>query len=134
MHHQHKITIGLASHYAHPVEYLLGNVLPTLAGPLILGHNIHMTAMVTWYVFRNLESIEGHSGYEFSWSFFRVLPFSTDYAYHAYHHSHNIGNYSSFFTVWDTVFNSNKAYYSFLSENTVPHAPEPEPAPSKKVL
>lgn len=31
--------------------------------------------------------------------------------YHNFHHSHNIGNYSSFFTYWDSIFGTNKAYF-----------------------
>ena len=45
-----------------------------------------------------------------------MLPFGSDYGYHVYHHSGNVGNYSSFFTFWDTVFGSNKTYYEFLEE------------------
>ena len=45
-----------------------------------------------------------------------MLPFGSDYGYHVYHHSNNVGNYSSFFTLWDTVFGSNKAYYEYLKE------------------
>ena len=74
-----------------------------------------MTAF-TWYVLRFVESQEGHCGYEFSWSPFRLLPFASDYAYHAYHHQHNIGNYSSFFTIWDTVDGTNKVYYEYLAD------------------
>jgi sterol desaturase/sphingolipid hydroxylase (fatty acid hydroxylase superfamily) len=33
--------------------------------------------------------------------------------YHNFHHSHNIGNYSSFFSVWDTVFGTNKHYFEY---------------------
>jgi len=116
IHHEHKVTIGMASHYAHPLEFVFGNLLPCAVGPIILGTRLHITVALTWYVLRNLESIEGHCGYEFSWSPFRVLPFGSDFAYHAYHHSHNIGNYSSFFTYWDTVFGSNKVYYQYLDE------------------
>lgn len=112
IHHEHKVTIGLAASHAHPVEYLLGNVGPTIAGPLILGDRMHFLGVFTWYILRTIEGIEGHSGYDFSWSAFRMLPFGSDFGYHAYHHSHNIGNYSSFFTIWDTVFGSNKAYYA----------------------
>ena len=94
----------------------LGNFLPAVVGPLILGGRMHMVTAFTWYSLRYLESAEGHSGYEFSWSPFRLLPFDSDFEYHAYHHSHNIGNYSSAFTVWDTVFDSNKTYYAYLQD------------------
>jgi len=85
-------------------------------GVLILKKRVHFVTAMTWYIIRYIESTDGHSGYEFSWSPFRVLPFSSDFAYHAYHHSHNIGNYSSFFTTWDSVFGSNKTYYAYLHE------------------
>ena len=71
---------------------------------------------MTWYTIHALESVESHSGYDFSFSPYRCVPFGADYAYHAYHHSHNIGNYSSYFTVWDTVFGSNKVYYDYVAE------------------
>lgn len=48
---------------------------------------------------------------------FRLIPFmGTNAAYHDYHHSKNVGNYSSFFTVWDTVFGRNADYYAYLKE------------------
>jgi len=116
IHHEHKVTVAMAAQYAHPLEYMFGNILPAAVGPLILGGRMHMVTAFTWYSLRYLESAEGHSGYEFSWSPFRLLPFGSDFAYHAYHHSHNIGNYSSAFTVWDTVFGSNKTYYAYLQD------------------
>ena len=116
IHHEHKSTFCFAAQYAHPLEFVFGNLLPAAVGPLLFGNRIHFVTTFTWYIFRFVESAEAHSGYEFSWSPFRVLPFSSDYAYHAYHHSHNIGNYSSFFTVWDTVFGSNKVYYKQRKE------------------
>ena len=114
VHHEHKITVSMAGQVAHPIEYIFGNLLPSVVGPALLGKRMHFTTAFTWYAIRYIESCEGHCGYEFSWSPFRLLPFGSDYAYHAYHHSANIGNYSSFFTTWDSVFGSNKAYYEYL--------------------
>jgi len=37
VHHEHKITVGLAATYAHPIEYIFGNVIPVATGGLILG-------------------------------------------------------------------------------------------------
>jgi len=116
IHHEHKVTIGMAAYHAHPLEFIFGNVLPSIVGPLILKTNMHFLTAFTWYFLRTAESIDGHSGYEFSWSPFRILPFASDYGYHTYHHSNNVGNYSSFFTIWDTVLGSNSAYYQDLKE------------------
>ena len=67
-----------------------------------------------WIIARTGEAHEAHVGYEFSWSPYRLIPFSTDASYHDYHHSHNIGNYSSQFIFWDTLFGDNKTYRKFV--------------------
>ena len=119
IHHEHKVTIGWAAQYAHPLEFVFGNLLPAAMGPLLLGKKMHFLTAFTWYALRFIESAEGHSGYDFSWSPFHILPFASDFGYHAYHHSHNIGNYSSFFTIWDTVFGSNKVYYEWKEQESL---------------
>merc|ERR1712086_186236 len=116
VHHSHIVTIGIASQYAHPLEYFFGNLLPTVAGPLILGSNMSMVSVLGWYALRVIETTEGHSGYDFPWSPFFILPFQPVSGYHAFHHSKNVGNYSSFFSIWDTVFNSNKEFYDYMDE------------------
>lgn len=47
------------------------------------------------------------------------MPFSGSALFHGYHHTTNIGNYSSFFTVWDTVFGTNKHYEKFLKNERI---------------
>ena len=116
VHHEHKTTIAISANYAHPIEFIFGNILPTAVGAIILGPRCHITTVWMWFALRTYESTEGHSGYDFPWSIFRMVPFGSDYGYHVFHHSNNIGNFSSFFTLWDTVFGSNKAYYKFLDE------------------
>ena len=117
IHHQHKVTIALAAVYTHPIEFILGNLLPMAAGPMILGSHMHITAVFMWYGLRTMSTLDGHSGYEFSWSPFNHLQMC-DSGYHSYHHLHNIGNYSSFFSCWDTLMGTNKAYHAFLKEKT----------------
>ena len=74
IHHEHKVTFSLAALHAHPLEYILGNVVPVMVGPAILGPRMHLASAFGWYFMRQFESIEGHSGYSFSWSPFRLLP------------------------------------------------------------
>lgn len=114
VHHQHKVTIGIASEYAHPVEYALGNLLPASIGPILLGPKMHLISVFAWYAVRVGETLDGHCGYEFSWSPFRLIPFSGSAEYHDFHHSCNVGNYASFFCVWDNIFNTNKDFYDML--------------------
>ena len=37
VHHEHKVTTSIAAIYAHPLEYLFGNAVPSTLGALILG-------------------------------------------------------------------------------------------------
>jgi len=75
-----------------------------------------------------METADGHCGYEFSWSPYRLLPLSgmnffLDFKsfikgssiYHNFHHSHNVGNYGSFFTLWDTLCGTNRHFFKYLA-------------------
>ena len=111
VHHTYNQTVSIAAEYCHPIEFVLANLLPTGLGPLILGPKMHIFTVLVWYMVRVGETLDGHSGYEFSWTPYRLVPFSGGAEYHGYHHNKNVGNYSSFFSVWDTVFGTNKSYY-----------------------
>ena len=116
MHHTHNTTVGIAAEYAHPIEFVLGNMLPTSAGIILLGPNVHLLTVWAWYAIRFGETLDGHCGYEFSWSPYRLIPFSGSAEYHDFHHAVNIGNYGSFFSIWDSVFGTNTAFYESLKD------------------
>jgi methylsterol monooxygenase/4-alpha-methyl-delta7-sterol-4alpha-methyl oxidase len=65
---------------------------------------------------RTLETVDGHCGYEFSWSPYRLLPLSGSSDYHNFHHSMNVGNYGSFFSFWDSMCGTNSTYFRAKSE------------------
>lgn len=111
IHHTHVTTIGIAAEYAHPIEFVFGNMIPATMGNAILGKHMHFYTMLCWAGVRLGETLDGHCGYEFTWSPYRLIPFSNSAQYHDFHHSHNVGNYSSFFSIWDTIFGNNKTYY-----------------------
>lgn len=68
---------------------------------------MHLGTMCFWTIIRQIDSLDAHTGYDFPWCPLRLLPFSTSAEYHHYHHSKNIGNYCSFFTIWDTLCGTN---------------------------
>jgi sterol desaturase/sphingolipid hydroxylase (fatty acid hydroxylase superfamily) len=113
VHHTHKTTVGIASEFSHPIDFIFGNLFPGIFGALILGKNIHFFTFILWAMMRMGETLDGHCGYEFSWSPYRLVPFSSSARYHDFHHSHNIGNYSSLFSLWDTIFGTNKVYNKY---------------------
>jgi sterol desaturase/sphingolipid hydroxylase (fatty acid hydroxylase superfamily) len=75
IHHEYINVVSISSEFAHPLEFFFGNVIPTNIGPLILGHRVHYVTYLMWLTLRLGETSDGHSGYEFSWSPYRLLPF-----------------------------------------------------------
>lgn len=109
-HHEPNGTFGWIASYAHPIEFIFGDLLPASVGLIILGSRCHAITSYMWTIIRVTESTDGHSGYDFPWSPFRLLPMSASGSFHSYHHTHNVGNYGSFFTFWDTLFGTNAKY------------------------
>lgn len=97
MHHEFNHTVSYAALFCKWPEYLLTNLLPTVAGSKILGTKMHLVTLFMWYALRVTETLDGHCGYEFSWSPFRLIPFSGSSEHHNFHHSKNVGNYGSLF-------------------------------------
>ena len=108
IHHEYKHTISFSFLHAHPFEFFFGNFIPVILGPMILMKKVHTATLILWNIIRVFETADGHSGYDFPWSPFRLLPFSGTAEYHNYHHSHNVGNFSSFFTWMDTLLGTNR--------------------------
>jgi methylsterol monooxygenase/4-alpha-methyl-delta7-sterol-4alpha-methyl oxidase len=117
IHHQYNQTVSIANEYAHPLEFLMSNLIPSSLGPKLLGKQMHLVTFWMWIILRVGESVDGHCGYDFSWSPFRLLPLSGSSTYHDFHHSANVGNYCSLFTFWDTVFHTNRDYWVWLSKS-----------------
>ena len=74
---------------------MIGSVIPGSLSSMILGKNMHIFSLWIWTVVRVTDSNEAHSGYELPFSPYRLIPFSASASYHDYHHSHNVGNYST---------------------------------------
>lgn len=83
---------------------------------MILGAHLHMFSYIIWGVIRLMNTVYTHSGYEFPWFPNNMLLFWVNASYHDYHHSHNIGNYGSMFSLWDSLIGSNTVYFSYISD------------------
>ena len=46
-HHEFNVTIGIAAEYAHPLEFIFSNIVPTGLGAAILGSRCHI---ITWFM------------------------------------------------------------------------------------
>lgn len=67
-HHQYVGSVTVAAEHAHPLEGVVANTLPTLAGCIIT--HAHPQVLFTWLALRMHETYEAHSGY----SFYGSLP------------------------------------------------------------
>jgi sterol desaturase/sphingolipid hydroxylase (fatty acid hydroxylase superfamily) len=110
-HHLFNYSIGIAATYAHPIEDLFANLIPTLLGSLLIGS--HFIVFLIWIILRLMETIDAHSGYSFSFSPFGLLPFQGGVERHDFHHSKNVGCYGSFTIFWDSVLGTDQAFLEF---------------------
>jgi sterol desaturase/sphingolipid hydroxylase (fatty acid hydroxylase superfamily) len=95
-HHEFAGTIGMAAEYAHPIEQVFANMLPSLAGVIFFG-GTHPLVFCIWLALRLQHTYEHHSGYCFlgTWMDTMGLVHPHDAIHHDYHHAVNRGNFGS---------------------------------------
>lgn len=114
-HHQFRATIGIAAEYAGPLESVLANGIPTIAGPILFGS--HPFTFWLYLFLRIWETVESHSGYDFPWSIWSLFDWQGGPEAHDFHHSHNVGNYGGVcFSFWDTLMGTDKSYREYLAD------------------
>ena len=116
VHHKYHAPIGFSSIYAHPIEFVFGNILPAACGPVMLDENMHSYTYLIWMCFRLSAAIENHSGYEFPWSMYQAIPFKAPTEYHDFHHNKNQGNYSGVLRIWDWIYGTNYHYFRWIRQ------------------
>ncbi|KAI5647361.1 hypothetical protein M9H77_33366 [Catharanthus roseus] len=110
IHHEYTAPISFAAPYAHWAEIIILGFASFL-GPLIVPG--HMITFWLWFIIRQMEALETHSGYEFPWSPSKFIPLYGGAIYHDYHHyvggkSHS--NFASVFTYCDYIYGTDKGY------------------------
>ncbi|KAF4729958.1 hypothetical protein FOZ62_006797, partial [Perkinsus olseni] len=71
IHHRFTNPVPFQSTYAHPVEHVFSNVLPLIAGPLLLKTHVLFTGF--WLQSALLSTLIAHSGYKYLQSFNSAL-------------------------------------------------------------
>jgi methylsterol monooxygenase/4-alpha-methyl-delta7-sterol-4alpha-methyl oxidase len=144
LHHEFRRPSILASEYTHPVEFVAGNLIATMAGILLcaglkLGGGMHHFTITLWLTYRILETADGHCGFALPMPLFPLIPFIPFHPGvkpHDYHHSHNVGNYGSQLLFWDKFCNTFRGTIENpvrldRSSPTSPPSVAPEPHKSK---
>jgi sterol desaturase/sphingolipid hydroxylase (fatty acid hydroxylase superfamily) len=112
-HHEFKTTVGISATYAHFLEFIFVDAIPSGLGCALLGDRTHVFTYYMWVIVRIIETTDGHCGYDFPWSPFRLIFLGGSSSHHDFHHSHIVGNYSSFFTTWDRICGTDLAYKKY---------------------
>lgn len=75
-HHEWTAPIAVTAIYAHPIEHILSNLVPSFIGPLIMGS--HIGTIWLWSALAFLSTLNAHSGYH--------LPLLPSPEAHDFHH------------------------------------------------
>lgn len=75
-HHEWTAPIGITAIYAHPVEYMIANILPAQIGPVIMGS--HIATIWMWLIMVVSSAVIAHCGYH--------LPLLPSPEAHDFHH------------------------------------------------
>lgn len=120
-HHEFNFSRGVAAEYAHALEGVVSNILPTFSGCIFYAMyygEIHSFFIIIWLGYRLLETTEVHSGFAFPISSQWISPFhwgdlgeGYESCHHYFHHSHNTGNYGTAFTDW--LYGTDVAYRKY---------------------
>ena len=101
VHHHVRNPSAIAGNYFHWAELSLTAGL-AMIGPILL--ESHLYVVYAWYIWRQVEAVDGHTGYDFPWNPMRFVPFYHGPAFHDAHHETFKGNYAGFLPVVDRWF------------------------------
>lgn len=111
-HHRWTSPISGAAEFAHPVEVIFANSIPTLIGGFL--QRMHIFYFSLWIAIRMLETLDAHSGFDLPFSPWRYIPGFLGPHGHDWHHSHNRGNFG-IFKFWDWAMGTDKEYHKWLN-------------------
>lgn len=111
IHHSWTAPFAPCCIYAHPIEFLIGNVPVLLIGPLVTG--CHMSVWVVWVFMATADTAAAHSGWH--------LPLLGNHEGHDYHHSSghidNLGVIGTLDNLFKTNLNYLNSWYMGVNQN-----------------
>lgn len=107
IHHRFIISVGFAAEYAHPVEWIFGNILPVIFAALFF--KFHAVVWFSWITIAISGTVIAHCGFKH----FDVLTFSwRDSQIHDFHHTHQNTNYGHTL-MFDFLFGTDKLWRKY---------------------
>ncbi|KAF0740694.1 hypothetical protein Ae201684P_002130 [Aphanomyces euteiches] len=105
MHHEFIAPIGVAAVYCTPLEMVIANLLPLMAGPTIMGS--HITTTTAWFCLALINTVQTHSGYDF--------PFMASPRRHDFHHEAFTENFGVL-GVLDTIHHTDTKFLARMEQ------------------
>ena len=108
VHHEYKNNIFLSAQHNHPVDYIL-----SIAGPVLLALTIvkpHSFTQCQWAIYTVYTNLDDHVGYSFPFSPVRWFPFASLTQEHEFHHSVNVGCFSSKLDLYEKLFRTSTKF------------------------
>ena len=77
IHHEYNVCVAVCCVYCHVLEQIFVNAAPLYAGLILCGYlsPLHMSTCTSYAFIRMYETHDAHSGYEFPWTPFGLMPF-----------------------------------------------------------
>jgi len=122
VHHQWKTPIAPCAIYAHPLEFIMGNVVVMAAGPLLMGS--HITVWWLWATLATINTVGGHSGWH--------IPGLGAHEAHNFHHIQGWDN-MGVLNVMDTFFGTNERFLAAWNSDVEVNYSGPQ-YPVEKIL
>ena len=76
IHHTYSSPVAICALYAHPLEYIFGNIIPVVLGPLLC--ESHFITLLLFQFMAIVNTVSVHSGYK--------IPFLINPTSHDIHH------------------------------------------------
>ncbi|XP_064418105.1 methylsterol monooxygenase 1 [Latimeria chalumnae] len=113
VHHEFTSPFGMQAEYAHPLETII------LGAGFFIGIMIfcnHLILLWAWVIFRLMETIDVHSGYDVPLNPLHFIPFYAGARFHDFHHMNFVGNYASTFTWWDKLLGTDFQFNAYAQK------------------
>jgi sterol desaturase/sphingolipid hydroxylase (fatty acid hydroxylase superfamily) len=107
IHHEYRTTNALASEYAHPIEFCLGN-FGTLAGGVVL-FSPSLTSIYIFTILSNLTILVHHGGYSLPWA-----PWAVPHDWHHFRYKELFGTVG----IMDRIFGTDKEFRTLKDGDT----------------
>jgi sterol desaturase/sphingolipid hydroxylase (fatty acid hydroxylase superfamily) len=109
VHHEYKQNVFHASQHNHPIDYLFSIAAPVVLA-LTIVRPVHSFTQFHFAIYAVYTNLDDHVGYSFPFSPVRWFPLAALTQEHEFHHSVNIGCFSSKLDLFERLFGTNTKF------------------------